>query len=197
MIRSERESTCSRPSDTIEHMDSQPNNDGQFAARWVLAQRTVSAFIVGSIPNFQDAEDVLQAVAVKAFEMRDRYDPAACRFSTWVIGIARNEIRHWYRSAQRDRHVFGEDVFDALVEAAEDIDADVRDVQEALAECLRDVTGRGRKILEMRYHESLRSRDIAERLDTSESTVNVTLFRVRAALLRCIVDKTGIEGVSP
>ena len=177
-------------------MASPPHNEGQFAAEWVRAQRTLSAYITASIPDFHAAEDILQAVAAKAFEMRDRFDPAAAKFTTWVIGIARNEIMHWRRSAGRDRHVFGDAVVEALTAVTEEADAEIRDLQEALADCLARVTGRGRRVLALRYEHNLRSREIARQLDSTESTINVTLHRVRATLLECIGKKTGIRGTS-
>jgi RNA polymerase sigma-70 factor, ECF subfamily len=168
--------------------------DTQFARDWVRAQRTVSAFVSGAIPSFHDAEDVIQKIAVKAFEICDRFDPAESQFSTWVIGIARHEVLHWYRAHRRDRLVFDETTLAALAEATDVLAGHQSDLQEALLNCLQAVHGRGREVLELRYGQSLRSREIATRLDTSENTVNVTLSRVRAALLRCIEGKTRQEG---
>lgn len=176
-------------------MTAQPRSESQFAAEWVRAQRTLSAYIAASIPDFHAAEDVLQAVAAKAFEMRERFDPETSKYSTWVIGIARNEIMHWYRSTGRDRHVFGDEVIEVLTDVAVSVDDQIRNLQEALAECLSRVTGRGRQILDLRYEHNLRSREIADQLGSTENSVNVTLHRVRAALLECIREKTGIDEV--
>lgn len=67
------------------------------AARlWTLAVPAVSAFISSLVRDFQDRDDLLQNVAVAVLESFDRYDPSFS-FTGWAIGIARNQIRLYYR----------------------------------------------------------------------------------------------------
>lgn len=103
-------------------------------------------YITASIPDFYAAEDVSQTVAIKAFERREQFDSNASAFSTWVIGIARNEIMHGYRTAGRDRHVFSDEVLKTLTDVAAKVDAEeMREIHRALSDCLKHIADRGRR----------------------------------------------------
>lgn len=160
--------------------------DAEFAACWVSTQRSLSAYIMAAVGSFHDAEEILQKVAVVAFTKRQQYDPDRSTFSTWVIGIARHEIRRWQRDRGRDRLVFDETTLERLVEAHGAVAGEVAEIEEALARCLQQIQGRARTMLDMRYRRSMRSAAIAEKFRTSRSVVDVTLSRARSALARCI-----------
>lgn len=54
--------------------------------------------------NLMDAEDVSQEAFMKAFANLSRFG-GRCSFSTWLVSIAMNEARMWYRKARRSREV--------------------------------------------------------------------------------------------
>jgi len=167
------------------------SKDQEFAAQWLCSQKALTAFVLSAVPSFHDAEDVIQKVAMTAFKIRHQYSPEASQFTTWVIGIARNEIMHWRRSQQRSRLILDTAALDMLANAAIEMGSQHSEVYEALHTCLRHVRGRGRAMLQMRYYESMGSSEIARRFNTSASVVDVTLSRVRKALLRCIGSQMG------
>lgn len=46
----------------------------EIAVLWTGAQPAVAAFVSSIIPNFQDADDILQNVAVAVIKNYDKYD---------------------------------------------------------------------------------------------------------------------------
>ena len=57
---------------------------------WTRAHPAVSAFISSMVPDFQDADDILQQVAVAIVQNYDRYNKERS-FVSWAIGIAEYE----------------------------------------------------------------------------------------------------------
>jgi RNA polymerase sigma-70 factor (ECF subfamily) len=54
--------------------------------------------------NTVDAEDLSQQAFMKAFANLSRF-AGRCSFATWLVSIAMNEARMWYRKARRSREV--------------------------------------------------------------------------------------------
>ncbi|QNN24069.1 sigma-70 family RNA polymerase sigma factor [Planctomycetales bacterium ZRK34] len=178
-------------------MERRTLTDREFAANWARSQRALGAFVMASLPRFHEAEDVVQRVAMTAFEIRDRYDPESSTFTTWVIGIARNEILHWYRDQQRCRVVFDADLLASLSDAAAEFADKHVEIAEALVECMEGLNDRGKEMLRLKYYKSARSKDIAVKFATTPNVVDKTISRVRKQLLRCISQKTQIDEVAP
>src|SRR6478752_4145777 len=86
----------------------------QLARLWTEAQPIVAAFILSAIPDFHQAEDVLQQVAVvlvREFEQFDTSRP----FLPWALGIARNLVAKSRRDvARHSAHVLNDDVLDQI-----------------------------------------------------------------------------------
>ena len=59
---------------------------------------------------------------------------------------------------------------------------------------MKQVTGRSREVLDLRYGEDMKVKEIGQRLGISASTVSVMLHRVRRALDECIRRSLASEG---
>ena len=66
------------------------NNHEQFTRRWTEAQPIVAGYINAVVPDFQEAEDLLQDVAVILLRKFTEYDP-----QTTVCCLG-----HWHRQAR-------------------------------------------------------------------------------------------------
>lgn len=169
-----------------------------FAALWVEVQQPVATFIAAAGPGFHDTDDLLQKVAVIAFEKFDTFDPDCGPFLAWVIGIAKNELLHWRRGLSRDRHVFQPEVLECLADAQRQEAGEPSLAGQAVAWCLDKVRGRAREILSLRYVDDLKPAEIADRLGTSSSSIRVTLTRTRGSLRECVERRIrAMEGDAP
>ena len=158
----------------------------EFPTLWARVQPTVAAYINAAVPDFHAAEDILQQVAVVAFQKHEKFDPQAASYLSWVLGIARYEILHWQRSKARDRLVFSEATLEKLAGVECSISADLGEMRRALGFCLAKLEGRAQKLIEMRYMTGLNAGEIAERIGSSSGAVRVKLHRLRNVLLKCI-----------
>ncbi|HEX3598705.1 MAG TPA: sigma-70 family RNA polymerase sigma factor [Lacipirellulaceae bacterium] len=161
----------------------------QFAVLWTAAQPTISAFIRTLIRDFQQADEVLQRVAVTLVRKYDQYDPSR-PFGAWAIGVAKYEVLYFRRERATDKHLFGDDIVEQIASRYELLAEEVDPVREALKLCLDELTGRSKKIIELRYSNGMRSNAIAQELVLSPGAVRMLLCRVREKLRRCIERRT-------
>ena len=70
------------------------------ARNWGNVQTSLLAFITASAPQFSDAEDLLQEVAVEVAVRFDEYDPSR-PFLPWALWIAKIKLAEFYRTRQR------------------------------------------------------------------------------------------------
>lgn len=71
--------------------------------RWLIEQYQVGVFnmIVRFVYDRSAAEDLTQEVFVAAFENLSSYDSTRCRFSTWLLTIARHKSINYLRKKKR------------------------------------------------------------------------------------------------
>jgi RNA polymerase sigma-70 factor (ECF subfamily) len=157
----------------------------EIAVFWTNAQPSVSAFIISIMPRFQDADDILQQVAVSVVKNYDKYDKKES-FTGWAIGIAKNELLMYWRNHSKSRLIFDIKTIDAISEAHEKEAVAFNPMRKALDICIQKITGRTRQILEMRYFNELSVSRIAQKVGMTPGAIYTLLHRVRIALQECI-----------
>ena len=172
------------------------NNHEQFTRRWTEAQPIVAGYINAVVPDFQEAEDLLQDVAVILLRKFTEYD-AQRPFVAWAIGIAKREVLVARRRHARGFLSYQADLLERISEAYEELAPEFEDRSRALRECLRTVRGRAGELLRLRYEESLKPDSIAARVGMAVVAVRVMLSRTRAALRGCIERKLKVPNARP
>lgn len=173
-------------------MSSVPPNE-ELARCWTLAQPTVAALIAAQFPDYHDAQDVLQEVAVVLVRKFKEYDPHR-PFLPWAIGIARNEILAHRRKHSIDRVVFDDEVLDQLAATFRDDGEYLSRFGEALAYCMGRLDGKSGKLIEMRYGQDMKPAEIASRLRATANGVAAALYRIRRALRECADRRLNLTG---
>jgi len=162
---------------------SPPKDD--FVRLWTSAQSGVAAYISAMVPNYHDAEDILQECASVLLQKFAQYDGSR-PFLSWAIGVARTEIFSRRRRFQVERLVFDEPAMESLAEVYQELGAAVDERVEALRFCAGKAQGRARELLNMRYGENLKPREIAKRIGSNPNATTVALTRIREALRKCM-----------
>src|SRR5947208_7909314 len=117
------------------------DNHEQFTRRWTEAQPIVAGYINAVVPDFQEAEDLLQDVAVILLRKFSEYD-AQRPFVAWAIGIARLEVLMARRRHARNFLSYQADLLERVSETFVELAPELEDRSRALRECLRSVKGR-------------------------------------------------------
>jgi RNA polymerase sigma-70 factor (ECF subfamily) len=157
----------------------------RFALLWVGVQPSLTAFIRSLLPDFQQAEEVLQRVAVTLVRKFDQYDPDR-PFAAWAIGIAKFEVLYYRRERATDRHLFNDQLVERIALSYQRFAEEADPIREALEQCLARLNGRARKVVDLRYAKGLSSPDVAKKMRLSAGAVRMLLCRVRQTLRDCI-----------
>ena len=159
-----------------------------FMAQFVRAERSIRALLLAATGDMNLVDDLMQNVAVALWKKWQEYDPGR-PFRGWALGVARIEILRWRRSAARNQHVLDVQMLDQLVGAADGAAEEADECLAMLGECLNQVQGDAREVLNLKYAKGLRSRQIAEKMDKGIGAVEMILTRTRRALRECIKRK--------
>ena len=91
-----------------------------------------------------------------------------------------------YRDRSRDRVVLTGDALEAIAHVVPQMTLEQTDRAEALDQCMKHLGENQKRLLDLRYTQSLSPAKIAERMGKSPNTVSVALLRIRKALRQCI-----------
>ncbi len=160
-------------------------NESGFMGRLVPLQSRLYRFVASLVPQRADAEDLFQKTCLSAWEQRAAYDPSRDLFP-WLCGIARNHVRHYYRSRAGSPVRLAPDVVEQLADQRMQDEAREERRQRALDGCLEKLTSKDRALLEGYYKDERPVRDVAASLGRSPDAVFKTLQRLRSALYDCV-----------
>ncbi|MEC7447636.1 MAG: sigma-70 family RNA polymerase sigma factor [Planctomycetota bacterium] len=162
---------------------------------WTRAQPSVRRFIGSFLLDRNEAEDLLQEVAlvvVAKFENWDSRRP----FIGWSLGIARRVLLTHLRKKYQDRKVEFLDAIDQVAWSFEKLEPQAEQMKDALDGCLEQIRGQSKTILSLRYTDGRELKEIAHQLSMSSGNVGVMLHRIRETLRRCIDRKLKAEGLA-
>jgi RNA polymerase sigma-70 factor (ECF subfamily) len=158
----------------------------QLARLWTESQPIVAAFILSAVPDFHQAEDVLQQVAVVLVREFDRFD-ASRPFLPWALGIARNLALKSRRDvARRSKYLLSDAVLDQIETAFRESEDSLVAIRKALRLCLSKQPQKMLELLQWRYAHDLKPSDAAVRMGITPGAVRAMLHRAREALRKCI-----------
>lgn len=169
-------------------MNSKENTD--FIRLFAPVQSQLLMYIRSLLPNFSDADDLLQEVAATAWNKFDDYDEAQGNFKSWLFGIARNKVMHSKRRFLRTQNLLNEVQMlkaENYFSEAGTIATDER--QNALQECIAQLSPDQKDLLISRYRDKKKSYELGEILKRSAEQVRIQLYRLRKVLKGCINEK--------
>lgn len=156
------------------------------------AQSAVFGYILSLCHDHARAQDVLQETNVTIWRKAEDYEPGT-NFTAWACRIAYFHVLNQRRKLSREQLVFDEEVFDYLAERqeqrSEGADARLR----ALRHCVEGLPPKQRQLIERRYEPGASVKAMAEEDRSTEGAVSQALFRIRAALQRCIERRVAAE----
>jgi RNA polymerase sigma-70 factor (ECF subfamily) len=158
----------------------------EFAEYLRRHQAQVYGYIHVLVRDLNDADDLFQQTVTILWKKFDEYERQRS-FLSWACGVARFEIANFLRARSRHRLYFSDELNLALVEAQEALPPDeLEERRAALAQCLRKLRERDRKLLEACYADEDVSA-VAQRAGRSPQSVYNSLRRIRRALFECIL----------
>ena len=145
----------------------------------------IHRYVASRIRNLTDAEDLTQAIFVKALEALPRYEARGIPFGGWLFRLARNTVIDHVRTTRR--HADLEEVLDrASLDAAPDVVALRRLDYDEVVVALGALTEEQHEVIRLRFFAGLSAREAAIAMDKQEGTIRGLQFRALATLRRAL-----------
>ena len=146
----------------------------------------VSRFLVQTVGNVLDAEELVQDTFVKAFSHIGSYDPEQASFATWLRRIAWNTaVNHLKRRRMPTVSLEDEDVSWHEAEEAEPERVELEQLDRAI-EQLRPPE---RSLIQLYYYDELPLKEIAYIMDSNPLALANRLKRIRKKLYNLIKEE--------
>ena len=143
-------------------------------------------YVNARVAHRQEAEDLTNAIFVKAFAAIGRYQPSPAQFSTWLYTIARNALIDHYR---KRRLPVEPDADHELLQATdpqggpeEQLVAD--ELRKVLYDAILGLTDDQRQVVGCRFFFNLSVHEVAQMLGKTEGAVKALQFRALERLHR-------------
>jgi len=172
------------------------NGEGNdFISLLTSHQSAFRAYITSLMPGSPDVNDVLQETNLALWTKRGKFR-AGSNFTAWGFAVARFAVLENRRKTRRKPClVFNDELLDSIAFAPEDLHASVFDKRRAALEsCLAKLTASDLSLIRQRYSRGSSLQSHSLDLGKSAGALRIALFRIRAALRKCINRKLRQSG---
>jgi RNA polymerase sigma-70 factor (ECF subfamily) len=156
-----------------------------------LYQARLRAYVARYVPRADEVFDIVQDGFIDAMAHLDRFDPDK-ELGPWLRAICRNRMLNHFRSSRVRQNAAATLVDAALAESSwsveEDLEAGAERVA-ALRRCVGQLERSQRELIELRYHREIPLAELARKIGRSAAALSMALFRLRAALEKCMERK--------
>jgi RNA polymerase sigma-70 factor (ECF subfamily) len=164
--------------------DSDRAQHDHFLRLFMEHEESLRVFVRSLLFSHDEEREVMQEVAVVLWRKFDAgMDSQA--FCRWAFGVARMEALAFRRDRARDRHSFGDEVFELLgqtvLEHSDALEAERR----ALSTCLQKLPDDQRRLVQAAYAPGVKIDDLAAQLGRTAMALYKTLHRIRLTLMDC------------
>ncbi len=169
----------------------------RFLRHYLECECALRGFIASVLARPADHDDVFQEVALRLWELFDRYD-AARPFTPWALGVAARCLKEETRKSSRRPLLLEQAVVEQMASAFEQLATDEDgDAEAALAECLAALPDASATLIRERYFSRRSVEELAAGSGQTAMAVYQTLCRLRRRLAECIRRRLGSEPSPP
>lgn len=164
--------------------DSDRAQHDQFLRLFMEHEESLRVFVRSLLFSHDEEREVMQEVAVVLWRKFDvaMDNRAFCR---WAFGVARMEALAFRRDRARDRHTFGDEVFELLEQTVLEQSAALEDERRALGTCLQKLPEDQRQLVQAAYAPGVKIEELAAQLGRTAMALYKTLHRIRLTLVDC------------
>lgn len=174
-------------------------DEAAFRELYRAFSRKLYAYVLRQLADPAQAEEIVADTLYEVWRQPTRFRGDS-KFSTWLIGIARNKVLMAYRSRKPDA------VHEDIDDLAETIASDDGGAFEFLAQqqrregvrhCMDKLSDEHRECVHLVFYEGLSLAEVAAVQSCPEGTVKTRLFHARHKLRNCLQALLRREGEEP
>ncbi len=173
----------------------QTNRLNEYVQLLSANQRKIYAYILSLVANFSDADDILQETSRFLWEKFDQYE-SGTDFLAWARAVAFYRVKEFRRRNARDRIVLFDDqtIEEIQIDSQSQSDIQITDhYLSLLRDCLRKVARPDLDLIQLKYFQNIKIREIAERIGRKTQSVYRSLARIQNQLQQCIDRQVSAE----
>ena len=166
----------------------------EFVRELTEHQASLRSFVGYLMAGTQGAPDVTQEVNLILWEKRDQFEPGT-NFRAWAFTTARYVVLGHRRRLRREGLLLLDQ--DLIEQMADEWQAQPDDYQHKLATlhtCIEKLSNDDQSLLRTRYSGHGGIEKMATRTGREGASLRTRLFRIRAALKRCVERELEVEG---
>ena len=147
--------------------------------------RKIYVYIYALVPHRQDAEDLMQEVAVVLYRDFEKYTPNS-NFAAWAKKIAMYKIMDFRNTRKSLRTTFSQQTMDLISQHIDQNKGTIEDRLDALRSCIEELDESDRQLIISRYKKGVTMNELAGWYKVSLATIYRTLERIHLLLMRCV-----------
>lgn len=155
-------------------------------------QRRISLYVMGLVPNWNDAEEIVQETTVVLWQEFAKFETGT-NFAAWACKVAYFRVLAWRKRKTREKLQFSSEFLETI---SEELAADPErreDRERRLAECVEKLPQDQQKVLLLRYGEGCEIDELATRVGRTVAASYRLLSRIRHNLFECVGRATALE----
>lgn len=170
------------------------DKQASFLEQFLKHQDDLRAFLCSIVRDRHACDDLFQEVALTLWRKFDEYDPSRS-FGAWARGIAYRKVLQGFEKARKLPVPLSPEALQAVLDAYDKSETEHTAARSALIACLKNLPEKSRRLVVLRYEQSLQLAEIAELLHSTADAVHKALSRIRAALRTCVEERlaAGLE----
>jgi len=162
------------------------DNSDKFLSLLLPSQKRILGYILAYVPNYADADDILQNTLSILWKKFDQYEPET-DFLAYAFTVARYEIMNYFRKSNKAGKLhLGENLQQIIEAESTSTQQHFNHRVEALKECFTKLTAGEMHLVQMRYEQEMSFSKIGQRLGVSPPAALKKLSIIHSRLIRCI-----------
>lgn len=146
-------------------------------------ERRIFGYLLRSVRNYEDAEELTLEVFFKAYRALNAWEPKA-KFSTWLYTIASNLSIDYHRAKSRqpillleDEEVIENRLIATDISSNPEKNLEDKERGRIIREAVDELSAKQKTVFMLARYEGMQIKEVAETLGMAEGTVKIHLHR--------------------
>lgn len=171
--------------DDLEQLDTQAQATAEFLRLFAASQARLFAYLLTLLPQWHDAEEILQETSVVLWRSFDQFQPDSS-FLAWARKIAFHQVLNFRKRNKRRGILFSDEFLASVAEESDSMAESLDEQLQTMGKCIESLPPDHRHLIGLCYQPNITTQQVAAQLGRPAGTIYKTLTRIRRTLMECI-----------